>query len=214
MEKRSRTKRARLRERESETIVGKKTTRNLSFVSVLSPSSLWRSERDVFFFVMGRIKARALSRARMKQQRDITHLDVRALQSDHGHGRATDVTGADAANLNHKREREVWVSIKKPRCALPTKTKLRDRSRENGKRREISSDARTTTTRREENDVREKARIRSVLLVILTIIIMFFSVCVCVCVRACLKDEEENSQRATFERWRERERCGGEREVS
>ena len=49
MEKRSRTKRARLRERESETIVGKKTTRNLSFVSVLSPSSLWRSERGFFF---------------------------------------------------------------------------------------------------------------------------------------------------------------------
>jgi len=25
---------------------------------------------------------------------------------------------------------------------------------------------------------------------------------VCVCVRACLKDEEKNSQGATFERWR------------
>ena len=153
MEKRSRTKRARLRERESETIVGKKTTRNLSFVSVLSPSSLWRSERDVFFFVMGRIKARALSRARMKQQRDITHLDVRALQSDHGHGRATDVTGADAANLKRSM---IWVSIKKPRCALPTKTKLRDRSREMEKGREISSDARTTTTRRERRERRSR----------------------------------------------------------
>jgi len=85
---------------------------------------------------------------------------VRALQSDHGHGRATDVTGADAANLN-QREKEKYDlgEYKKPRCCCLQKTKLRDRSRE-WKRREISSDARTTTTRRErgENDVREKKR--------------------------------------------------------
>ena len=77
-------------------------------------------------------------------------------------------------------------------------------SREWKKERNLFRRADDDEEEREENDIREKARIRSVLLVILTIIILF---CVCVCVRACLKDEEENSQRATFERWRERERC-------
>ena len=131
---------------------------------------------------MGRIKARALSRARINKTTErITHLDVRALQSDHGHGRATDVTGADAANLKRSM---IWVS-KKAALMLPTKTKLRDRSRENGKRkrnlfRRADDD---DEERRGENDVREKARIRSVLLVILTIIIILFCVCVCVFVR-------------------------------
>jgi hypothetical protein len=101
---------------------------------------------------MGKIKARARALSRAHKTERITHLDVRALQSDHGHGRATDVTGADAANLKRSM---IWVSIKKPRCALPTKTKLRDRSREMEKGREISSDARTTT-RRERRERRSR----------------------------------------------------------
>ena len=104
---------------------------------------------------MGKIKARAraLSRARINKTTErITHLDVRALQSDHGHGRATDVTGADAANLKRSM---IWVS-KKAALMLPTKTKLRDRSREMEKGREISSDARTTTRRRERRERRSR----------------------------------------------------------
>ena len=86
---------------------------------------------------MGKIKARAraLSRARIKQQREITHLDVRALQSDHGHGRATDVTGADAANLN-QREKEKYDlgEYKKPRCCCLQKQNS-ETDLENGKER-------------------------------------------------------------------------------
>jgi len=93
---------------------------------------LWgkRKERD-------KKGARALSR--------LTHLDVRALQSDHGHGRTTDVPGADAANLNQReRKREVseylptkkprWLKNKTPR-PISTKGSLFRRRRRRGERK-------------------------------------------------------------------------------
>jgi hypothetical protein len=95
---------------------------------------------------------------------------------------------------------------KKAALMLPTKTKLRDRSREmekgekslptRGRRR--GGERRERHSRKGENSKRTFGNLDH------NYYVLF---CVCVCVRACLKDEEKNSQRATFERWRERERC-------
>ena len=85
---------------------------------------------------------------------------MRALQSDHGHGRATDVTGADAANLN-QREKEKYDlgEYKKPRCCCLQKQNS-ETDLENGKERlnlfrHADDD---DEEERGENDVREEKR--------------------------------------------------------
>ena len=141
--KRDLERNAAIREREGERHhrLDKKTTRRIS-------GALVRSEREKrgFFLALlwGKRKekdkkgARALSR--------LTHLDVRALQSDHGHGRTTDVPGADAANLNQReRKREVseciyqqkprWLKNKTPRPISTKGSLFRRDDEERGKRR-------------------------------------------------------------------------------
>jgi len=197
--KRDLERNAAIREREGERHhrLDKKTTRRIS-------GALVRSEREKrgFFLALlwGKRKekdkkgARALSR--------LTHLDVRALQSDHGHGRTTDVPGADAANLNQReRKREVseciyqqkprWLKNKTPRPISTKGSLFRRDDEERGKRR--------TTLKKEEKRerMREKGEREFVLLVILTIV--FFSLlCSCGVANACVacvcKDEEKKNR--------------------
>ena len=82
-----------------------------------------------------------MKRAKTTLMRDAlsVYLDVRALQRDHGHGRAPDVPGADAAYcVVRERERESGEMLV---CVEKNKSPRRDRA---SKRVHVSS---TTTTR-------------------------------------------------------------------